>query len=449
MKRYFFPSFLISILLSDSLKDVDSYSDESFSIIAATLSDSTAYKRLGYMCDVFGPRFTGTKNLESAIKWIIKEMKKDGISNVRGDRVRVPVWIRGNESIDLIKPYNKKLNTLGIGGSVSTPKGGIKGEVVVVNDYIDIKKNNLDVKGKIVLLNSPLTSYKQSLLYNYYGANLASEEGAVACLVKSFTNRSLDTPHTEEMTYTGKIKIPYAAITMEDAMMFNRLSKYDEKIIINMKMNAKKVADRWSKNVIGEIIGSKYPEQIVIVGGHIDSWDIGQGAHDNGGACIAAWEVLRILNKLNFKPKRTIRCVLWTNKENGLAGAKAYKKMYHEDLKNHILAIESDEGVFSPLGFGFSGSPRARTVIKNIHKLLAPIGANKIFNGGRTPDIAPLNDEGVPVISLKVESEKYLWYHHSNSDTFDKVDFNEYARCIAALTIMSYVVADLDEPLPR
>ena len=216
-----------------------------------------------------------------------------------------------------------------------------------------------------------------------------------------------------------------------------------------MKMNARKVADRWSKNVIGEIVGSKYPKETVIVGGHIDSWDIGQGAHDNGGACIAAWEVLRILKKLNLKPKRTIRCVLWTNKENGLAGAKAYKKMYHEDLENHILAIESDEGVFSPLGFGFSGSPRARTTIKNIHKLLAPIGANKIFNGGRAPDIAPLNDEGVPVISLKVESEKYFWYHHSNSDTFDKVDFNEYARCIAALTIMCYVVADLDEPLSR
>ena len=347
MKRYFFSSFLISILLSDSLKDVDSYSDESFSIIAATLSDSTAYKRLGYMCDVFGPRLSGTKNLDNAIKWIIKEMKKDGISNVRGDRVRVPVWIRGDESIELIKPYEKKLNTLGIGGSVSTPKGGIKGEVVVVNDYTDLKKNNLDVKGKIVLLNSPPRSYEQSLSYNYYGANLASEEGAVACLFRSFTDYSLDTPHTGEMTYTGKIKIPYAAITMEDAMMFNRLSKYDEKIIINMKMNAKKVADRWSKNVIGEIIGSKYPEQIIIVGGHIDSWDIGQGAHDDGGACIAAWEVLRILKKLNLKPKRTIRCVLWTNKENGLAGAKAYKKMYHEDLKNHILAIESDEGVFS------------------------------------------------------------------------------------------------------
>ena len=143
MKRYFFLIFLISFLLSDSLKDVDSYSDESFSIIAATLSDSTAYKRLGYMCDVFGPRLSGTKNLENAIKWIIKEMKKDGISNVRGDRVRVPVWIRGDESIKLIKPYEKKLNTLGIGGSVSTPKGGIKGEVVVVNDYIDIKKVNI------------------------------------------------------------------------------------------------------------------------------------------------------------------------------------------------------------------------------------------------------------------------------------------------------------------
>ena len=167
MKRYFLSSFLISVLLSGSSNDIDSFSDESFSIIAATLSDSTAYKRLGYMCDVFGPRLSGTKNLENAIKWIIKEMKKDGISNVRGDRVKVPVWIRGDESIELIRPHKKRLNALGIGGSVSTPKGGIKGEVIVVNDYIDLKKNNLDVKGKIVLLNPPLTSYEQSLLYNY------------------------------------------------------------------------------------------------------------------------------------------------------------------------------------------------------------------------------------------------------------------------------------------
>ncbi len=449
MKRYFFSFFLISILLSGSVKDIDFYSDESFSIIAATLSDSTAYKRLGYMCDVFGHRLSGSKNLEDAIRWIIKEMKKDGISNVRGDKVKVPVWIRGDESIELIKPYKKKLNALGMGGSVSTPKGGIKGQVVVINDLKDLKKTNFDVKGKVVLFNPHLISYKQSLTYNHHGANLASENGAIACLVRSFTKHSLNTPHIGEITYSGKIKIPYAAITMEDAMMFDRLSNYNEKIIINMKMNAKRVADRWSKNIVGEIIGSKYPEQTIIVGGHIDSWDIGQGAHDNGGACIAAWEVLRILKKLNLKPKRTIRCVLWTNKENGLAGAKAYKKMYNENLKNHILAIESDAGVFSPLGFGFSGSPRARTIIKNIHKLLAPIGANKIFNGGRAANIATLNDEGVPVISLKVESEKYFWYHHSNSDTFDKVDFNEYARCIAALTIMCYVVADLDEPLPR
>ena len=444
--------FVIIILISfiDAQVIKQKYNDISFSIIAKALSDSTAFNRLAYMCDVYGPRLSGSRNLEKATDWIISEMKKDGISNVKGERVKVPVWIRGSESLKLIKPYEKELTMLGLGGSIGTPRGGITGEVIVVDSFDELKEKSLDVNGKIVLFNVPFTTYGETVSYRYWGANEASKKGAKASLVRSIGPWSMNTPHTGVMAaYAENKKIPHAAITMEDAMMFGRLANLNKKIIVKLNMQARTVADRWSKNVIGEIIGTEFPDEIVVVGGHIDSWDVGQGAHDDGGACIAAWEVLRILKDLDLKPKRTIRCVMWTNEENGMKGSSAYKKMHFNELDKHVLAIESDGGVFSPKGFGFSGSANARTIIKEIHELLKPIGANTISEGGRAADVAPLNDEGVPVLSLKVNNEKYFWYHHTNADTFDKIDFNEFSRCIAALTIMSYVVADLDNPLPR
>jgi len=187
----------------------------------------------------------------------------------------------------------------------------------------------------------------------------------------------------------------------------------------------------------------------VVVGGHIDSWDVGQGAHDDGGACIASWEVLRLIKELGLKPKRTIRCVLWTNEENGSRGSHAYRDMHMDELDKHVVAIESDAGVFAPKGFGFTGSKEARNIVENIHELLKPIKANDITDWGRAADVAPLNDEGIPVMSLNVESSKYFWYHHTAADTFDKVDFHEFNKCIAAMAIMAFVIADLETPLPR
>ena len=449
MEKYKIVIFFLMMRLSIAQVNIQNYKDESFAIIAKALSDSTAYNRLAYMCDVFGPRLSGSRNLEKATDWILSEMKKDGIKNVKGERVKVPVWIRGKESLKLLKPYEKELSMLGLGGSIATPKGGIIGEVIVVDSFEELKESSLNVKGKIVLFNAPFTTYGETVSYRYWGANIASEKGAVASLVRSIGPWSMDTPHTGVMAYAEHKKIPHAAITMEDAMMFGRLTEINEKIVIKLNMQARTVADRWSKNVVGEIVGSQFPDEVVVVGGHIDSWDVGQGAHDDGGACIAAWEVIRLLQELNLTPKRTIRCVMWTNEENGMAGNKAYKKMHFNELDKHVLAIESDGGVFSPEGFGFSGSSSARKIIKDIHELLTPIGANNISKGGRAADIAPLNDEGVPVLSLKVNNERYFWYHHTNADTFDKVDFNEFSRCIAALAIMAYVVADLDQPLPR
>ena len=443
---------IIAVMLSQSFGESikSKYVETSLKIISKSLTDSTAYNRLGYMCDTFGPRLSGSKNLENAINWILKEMNNDGLENVKGEKVAVPTWIRGKESATLLSPFKKELSMLGLGGSIATPRGGLKAEVIVVNDWDELESRSNEVPGKIVLFNAPFTSYGETVAYRYSGASAAAKHGAVASLIRSIGPWSMNTPHTGVMAYKDDVKkIPHAALTMEDAMMLSRIHDRDDKIIVKLDMNARMVADRWSRNVLGEIKGSIYPEEVVVVGGHIDSWDVGQGAHDDGGACIASWEVLRLIKELGLKPKRTIRCVMWTNEENGGKGNKGYRDMHMDEMDKHVLAIESDGGVFSPKGFGFSGNDYAREIVEEIHELMKPIGANTISEGGRAADVAPLNDEGVPVMSLKVDGSKYFWYHHTNADTFDKIDFNEFNRCIAAMAIMAYVVADLDEPLPR
>ena len=443
---------IIAVMLSQSFGESikSKYVETSLKIISKSLTDSTAYNRLGYMCDTFGPRLSGSKNLENAINWILKEMNNDALENVKGEKVAVPTWIRGKESATLLSPFMKELSMLGLGGSIATPRGGLKAEVIVVNDWDELESRSNEVPGKIVLFNAPFTSYGETVAYRYSGASAAAKHGAVASLIRSIGPWSMNTPHTGVMAYKDDVqKIPHAALTMEDAMMLSRIHDRNDKIIVKLDMSARMVADRWSHNVLGEIKGSIYPEEVVVVGGHIDSWDVGQGAHDDGGGCIVSWEVLRLIKELGLKPKRTIRCVMWTNEENGGKGNKGYRDMHMDEMDKHVLAIESDGGVFSPKGFGFSGSNSARNIVEEIHELMKPIGANTISEGGRAADVAPLNDEGVPVMSLKVDGSKYFWYHHTNADTFDKIDFNEFNRCIAAMAIMAYVVADLDEPLPR
>ena len=448
MKIILIAAVMLSHSFGESIKS--KYVETSLKIISKSLTDSTAYNRLGYMCDTFGPRLSGSKNLENAINWILKEMNSDGFENVRGEKVAVPTWIRGKESATLLSPFKKELSMLGLGGSIATPRGGLKAEVIVVNDWDELESRSNEVPGKIVLFNAPFTSYGETVAYRYSGASAAAKHGAVASLIRSIGPWSMNTPHTGVMAYSDDVqKTPHAALTMEDAMMLSRIHDRDDKIIVKLDMNARMVADRWSQNVLGEIKGSIYPDEVVVVGGHIDSWDVGQGAQDDGGGCIAAWEAVRLIKELGLKPKRTIRCVLWTNEENGGKGNKGYRDMHMDEMDKHVLAIESDGGVFSPKGFGFSGNDSARKIVEEIHALMKPIGANTISEGGRAADVAPLNDEGVPVMSLKVDGSKYFWYHHTNADTFDKVDFNEFNRCVAAIAIMAYVVADLDEPLPR
>ena len=282
------------------------------------------------------------------------------------------------------------------------------------------------------------------------GAIEASKHGAVASLVRSVGTFSMNTPHTGNSSYEdGVKKIPHAAITIEDAAMIGRMLENGQDVEVNLKMEAQNYPDVLSHNVVGEIIGSEFPDQVIVIGGHIDSWDVGQGAMDDAGGCVAAWNVLRILKELNIRPKRTIRLVLWTNEENGLRGANAYKNKYLDKLKDHILAIESDAGVFKPSGFGFTGPDESLNILQDIGTLLKPIQSGVITKGGGGADIGPIMAEGVPGMGLTVESEKYFWYHHTAADTWDKLNIQEFNQCVASMAVMSFVVADMDIRLPK
>ena len=441
-------ALLSSILFAGDI--AESYAAEAKRITDACLTNAKGFERLAELCDTFGPRFTGSQNLEDAIDWILEKMEEDGLANVHGEKVKVPRWVRGQESMVLISPHKREMHILGLGGSIGTPKKGIRGEVFVVNSFDELENNAVKAKGKIVLFNVPFTSYGETVQYRYGGASAAAQAGAVASLVRSIGPFSMNTPHTGGMRYEdGVKKIPHAAITLENAEMFQRIQDRGGTITVKLKMDGHYIPDGWSRNVVAELPGTEFPKEVIVMGGHIDSWDVGQGAMDDGGGCVAAWEAVRLLKELGLQPKRTIRVVMWTNEENGTRGGNAYRDDHLDELDDHILAIESDGGVFSPEGFGFTGSDAARTLVQDIANLLEPIGSNFIGDSGGGADIGPIMREGVPGMGLRVDGSKYFWYHHTNADAIDKLDQDEFNRCVASMAIMAYVVADMDDRLPR
>jgi carboxypeptidase Q len=419
-------------------------------IAAAALSDSAAWNRIAELTEKFGNRISGSQSLEQAIDWIIEKMKADGLDNVRGEPVMVPKWVRGAESATMMTPRVASLPMLGLGGSIATPPNGITAEVVVVNSYEDLEAKKAQVRGKIVLYNVVFTNYGATVAYRSGGASRAAKHGAVASLVRSVGPYSMRTPHTGGMNYDSTVaKIPTAAITSEDADMIARLIGRGDKVTVNLKMTAHFEPDSPSRNVMGEIRGREFPDEVVAMGGHIDSWDVGRGAMDDAGGVVAAWEALRILKRLNIQPRRTIRAVGWTNEENGTRGGNGYRDAHKAQIEKQILVMESDGGVFRPLGFGFTGSDAAFAIVSEIGTLLDKVGATAITRGGGGADIGPIMALGVPGMGLNVDGTKYFWFHHTDADTVDKLDPKEVAQCAAAMAIMAYVVADMPTRLPR
>jgi carboxypeptidase Q len=419
-------------------------------ILQAATQDTTAYERLGKLVDTFGPRFSGSENLEHAIDWALSEMKKDGLEHVRGEQVMVPHWVRGAESAELLTPRRRLLPMLGIGGSVGTPAKGVTADVLVVNSFEDLKAHAGQARGKIVLFDVPFTSYRDVVPYRWAGASAASKAGAVASLLRSVGSMSLQTPHTGAMKYEdGVIKIPHAAITAEDAALLHRMQDRGEHVSLKLEMGAQLLPDVPSRNVVAELPGSEKPNEVVVVSGHFDSWDVGQGALDDGGGSVAAWEAVRLIKRLGLHPRRTIRVVLWVNEENGLRGGIGYGEAHAAELEKHIAAIETDNGVSKPTGFRFAGLPAALDVVKGLAPLFGKLGADTIAAGDPEADIHPIVDRGVPGLSLSVDGSKYFWFHHTDADTLDKVNPQELAQCVAALAIMTYTLADMPERLPH
>ncbi len=426
-------------------------SDVASQLISAALETRVAWPRLAQLCDTFGPRFSGTTNLELAIDWILAEMKRDGLSNVHGEPVSVPRWVRGHESAALLDPRPEALPMLGLGGSIGTGPDGIRAEVLVVTSYQELKARAADARGRIVVFNPPYTDYGETVRFRVTGAVEAARVGAVASLIRSVTDFSLQTPHTGMMQYDPAVpKIPHAALTPEDTDRLERWQKEGQTVRIHLKMQARQGADTSSRNVIAEIPGREHPEEVVVVGGHIDSWDVGQGAQDDGGGCVAAWEVLRLIRERGFRPRRTIRCVLWTNEENGLRGARAYRDQHRPELAMHVAAIEADTGTYAPLGFGFTGSDAAFGQLGSVGRLLeSRLKAGKLTRGGGGSDVGPLLEEGVPVLGLNVDRARYFWFHHTSADTVDKVSPKDLAACTGALAAMVWQLADSEVRLPR
>jgi hypothetical protein len=430
------------------------YHDAAARLIGAALVDRTGYDKLAYLTTRIGNRLGGSSSLDRAIVWLTEQMTLDGLENVRTQPVKVTHWVRGAESARVVSPVDRPLNMLGLGLSVGTPTGGVTAPVVVVGTFGELDRLGADkVKGRIVLYDMAWQGYGATVTYRNSGSSRAAKLGAVATLVRSVTPRSLYTPHTGALTYdAASPRIPSAAITVEDAAWIHQMTAMGQEVQVHLQMSAETLPDADSANVMGEIVGRERPDEVVVVGGHIDSWDVGQGAHDDGAGVVAAWRALSLMKELGLKPRRTIRVVAWTNEENGSRGGNAYRDALGADVGRHVAAIEMDEGAERPLGFAYAingvpaGDPRiarAAATLGEIVRLLDAIGAGSLEGNGGETDIGPLMQAGVPGFGLQTIAEHYFDWHHTNADTFDKIDLQDFRKCIASLAVMAYVLADM------
>ncbi len=441
---------IFSASISASAQDIDSayiynnYKAAAVKIIKAARADSAAWDRLAYMCDTFGSRLSGSESLNQAIDWGYDQMKKDGFTNVRKDSVKVPHWVRGEEYCLLLKPREENIPMLGLGGSIGTPPEGITAPVFVVNSFDELKENAEKVKGKILVYNMPFESYGQAVKYRFYGAIEAARAGAVASLIRSVSPYSFRQPHTGMMTYNDTVpKIPHAAIPQEDAAMLDRMQKRGQNPVIKLYMEADTLPDAISYNLMGELPGRELPGEIIALGGHSDSWDTGAGAQDDGGGCIATWQAVKLLKKLDLIPRRTLREVWWVNEENGVRGGKQYAEDHGDET--HVLMFEFDSGVFPPQTIGYSGPEKLYNLIKSAEPLLKMINDSLSFRDRAWGvDIRNMVKKGVPSMNINTDDDgKYFYYHHSPKDTPDHVDPRDLNDCVAAIAIAIYIYADL------
>ena len=424
------------------------------SIYKTALLNGQAYDWLDYLTNQIGGRLSGSLNAERAVEWSKGELEKLNLDRVWLQPVLVPKWVRGPKEFALIETepgvtFNVPITALG--GSVATPSVGLKAEVVEAQNFEELAilgRENID--GKIVFFNRPMqaelistfSAYGGCVNQRYDGARQASQYGAIGVIVRSMSLRMDDYPHTGAMSYGDQAvskRIPAAAISTNAAEKLSNLLKIAPKLKFLFRQQCKQYEDVLSYNVIGEITGSTFPDEIILVGGHLDSWDIGDGAHDDGAGCVQSMEVLRLFKELDYKPKRTIRVVLFMNEENGLRGGYKYAEMAALKGETHIFALESDAGGFTPRGFNFDLPDYEFEQVQSWEPLFKPYLIHYFEKGGSGADIGPLKTKTNVLAGLRPDSQRYFDHHHAATDTFEAVNKRELELGAATLTSLIYL----------
>ena len=433
----------------------------------AALESDYAYRQLAHLSNNIGPRLSGSPQAQQAVEYVAGELRKLGLE-VQLEKVVVPHWVRGEETGALTEypgmapDTTQKIVLTALGGSVATPKEGLNAEVVVVNNFEDLQALGRDrVAGKIVLFNAKFDqrladngfagpAYGQAVIYRGIGASAAARLGAVASLNRSAGGADYRLPHTGALRYADDApQIPAAAVASEDAELIAHLAS-EGRVRMHLVLTPQTLPDAVSYNVIGDLKGSEHPEQIVIVSGHLDSWDLGRGAIDDGAGVAIAMQAAQLLKQLNLRPKRTLRVIAWMNEENGTMGARTYAKDYQNEIANHFAAIEADLGAGHPLGFYAQGKPEILTLLQPLAVILQSQGAGVTRLVEETgSDVAPLGAAGVPTFAPIQDARTYFNYHHTAADTLDKVNPKELQEDCAVVATLAYTLASMPQSLPR
>ena len=433
----------------------------------AALTSDYAYRQVAHLANNIGPRLSGSAQAAKAVDYVANELKTIGCE-VQLEKVMVPHWVRGEEAAELTQwpgmaeKTTQKIILCALGESVATPPEGIAADVIAVSNFDELKSLPREkVTSKIVLFNYPFDkqmaaegrggdAYGEAVVYRSDGPSAAARQGAVACLIRSVGGADYRLPHTGHMKYADDApKIPAGAVTAEDAELIVDLVKQGP-VKMKLILTPQTLPAVESANVIGDIKGTEHPEQIVIVSGHLDSWDLGTGAIDDGAGVAVSMEVANLLQKLHLKPKRTVRVIAWMNEENGLVGGKQYAKDHEKDLANHFAAMETDLGAGHPLGINVKAKPELKTLLKPVAEILQQSGAgmlNLVEHCGA--DIEPIEKAGVPSFSPIQDSRFYFNYHHTAADTLDKIVPKELAENAAVIAVAAYALANSEQPLPR
>jgi carboxypeptidase Q len=441
------PKAAVTLLLAATSAFAQTTADD---IIKREMATSRAYETLEVLTDDIGPRLSGSQNAAAAVGWAMETFEKWGVPATT-EKVMVPHWVRGVESATLVSHHNQNIVLTALGGSVATPESGITADVVELTSFDELK--SADVKGKIVFFNNAMDmelvrmhrsfdAYRKAVVFRSEGPSRAAAHGAAAVVIRSVASASLRTPHTGALRYDPKVRrIPAAALAAEDAMLIDRLVKKGERVRMRLVLTPRMLPDVQSANVIAEIRGSEKPEEIILIGGHLDSWDLGTGAIDDGSGVAMVMETMRLLNEMKLTPKRTIRCVLFMNEENGLNGGRTYFNDHKSD--KHIAAIETDAGAAAPTGFQTTLKGEALADLERRAQSLASIGAAHFETAPETgADTSFLIEAGVAGFGLVPDPLHYFDYHHSAADTLDKIDPKELAQDSAAVAALAWILAN-------